>query len=170
MSKCDENIDYKKLSDYFEIGFVCDDGYYVTKVKVINIFHESELIVFICEKPNNIEYKQNREYFRVNAKFNCEYKWHTEDGIKTLKTQTINISANGVTIYVPIKEYIPQFCELVLNIDDKKNITDAQYVRQEEVQGGYNVSYKFVGIKESTQDYIAQTCIKLQIANKRLFI
>ena len=56
-----------------------------TSIKAIEI--EEPYVIFIFEKPKNISYKQNRDFFRIPAVFDCIYKIAGKDGIKEYKTK-----------------------------------------------------------------------------------
>lgn len=152
-----------------EVSFsvICNDGLYRTKTILKSIENDEPYAFFALETPNGIEYLQNREYFRVSAKYPCKYIIKEKDLIKDFQTETFDISANGVSIFMPIHIISDTTTKLELLIDNRLIKIDAEYVRSEKIEHGYKMSFSYSKISESDKDFISQVCIKKQLEQRK---
>ena len=149
------------------LSFVCSEGLYRTKTKLLSYSCEAPYIFLTMETPNSLEYQQNREYFRVPAVYNCVYYVQNNGQPATFTATTENISANGVSIKLPVHVFSEENAEIEIMIEERLIRTKISYVRSEKTSSGYKLSFKYVGIKNRDRDFISQVCIKKQLEEKR---
>ncbi len=152
-----------------EIDFsvICNDGIYKTKTILKSFENEEPYTFFTLQTPTGIEYQQNREYFRVPAKYNCIYKIKENYEEKEFSATTADISANGISINLPNHIISENISELMIDIDGVKIVTNVQYIRSEKTDKGYRISFMFSKISNLDRDFISQVCIKKQLEEKR---
>lgn len=151
------------------LSIVCNDGLYRTKTKLKSIDNAEPYIFFALETPQGLEYQQNREYFRVPAKYSCIYTITTEDKIKEFTTHTLDISANGVSIFMPVHEISNEEAEIEIAFGDIKISARIKYIRSEKFEEGYKLSFTYSAISNLDRDFISQICIKKQLEQRRNF-
>lgn len=164
--KSNEKLNITSLQE-IKLSIVCNDGLYQADSKVISIEEDIPYNFIRLQKPEDVEYSQNREYFRVKAKYPCIYKVKQENVNKDFETHTIDISANGVSVYMPIFIMAEPSSSLELNIEERKLRIKAHYVRIEKWDNGYKISFSYTNISESDRDFISQICLKKQLEQKR---
>lgn len=145
------------------LSIICNDGLYRTKAKLKSVSDENPYTFFIMETPKNVEYQQNREYFRVVTEFPCTYK---AEG-KEYSAKTYDISANGVSLLLNSHTITDGVSNLILNVNNRNLQVPMYYVRSEKINNQYKVSFKFVKISEIDRDFISQICIQKQLEAKR---
>lgn len=156
-----------ELPQEVTLSIVCNDGLYRTKTRLKSVDNEEPYIFFALETPQGLEYQQNREYFRVPAQFHCTYTITTEDKIKEFTTHTIDISANGISIFMPVHEISNEESSIEIAFDDITIASGIKYVRSEKIEGGYKLSFTYTAISNLDRDFISQVCIKKQLEQKR---
>ena len=150
------------------LSIVCSNGLYITKTKLKSVDIEIPYIFFIMEIPDGLEYRQNREYFRVPAKYYCKYACLTAGGeMQQYSGETYDISANGVSMILPAYVIPGDNSEIELYIDGRTVKTDARYIRTERENFGYKLSFMYENISEPDRDFISQVCIKKQLEQRR---
>lgn len=149
------------------LSIVCNEGLYKTKTLLRKADSDAPYIFFSLETPQGLEYTQNREYFRVNVEYECNYKVLKNSELKTIPCKTVNISANGVSIEVPTLTISEEEPELEIKINNKVVKTKIRYIRSERCGSKYLISFTYVNISESDRDVISQACIKRQLEQKR---
>lgn len=149
------------------LSVICNDGLYRTKTILKSAENEEPYVFFVLETPAGIEYEQNREYFRVPVIYNCVYSVKENNEIKEYPAITSDLSANGVSIFLPNNIVSENISELTINIDGLQIITKIKHVRSEKREEGYRLSFFFVNISETDRDYISQICIKKQLEQRR---
>lgn len=165
--KFDEDISAKTPQEV-TLSIVCSDGLYRTQTKLVSVKKEYPYIFLILKTPLGLEYQQNREYFRVDMTYSCEYSVPEEDEeMQKFSTQTVDISANGASIILPIHKISEQQSFLDIDIDGKIIHTEVRYVRSEKLESGYKLSFTYQDISESDRDYISRACIKKQLELRR---
>ena len=128
---------------------------------------ENPYIFFILETPQGMEFQQNREYFRIASEYNCAYYIHNEDRTTCITGKTYDISANGVSIIVPVHAVSDENSEIEIMINERTVRAYAKCVRSEETDDGYKLSFFFEQISNPDRDYISQVCIRKQLEQKR---
>ena len=165
-TKYDENLKSIK-SQEIVVSIISDDGIYRTKTNLKAIENDGPYTFMYIETPDNIEYQQNREYFRVPMVCECNYKVAVNGEKLEFNVKTVDISANGVSLYSPELFISSTDAELVININGKKVQTKARYIRSERFGDAYRVSFAYTNIAESDRDIISQACIAKQLEEKR---
>ena len=149
------------------LSIVCNDGLYRTITKLKSIEFAEPYMIFALETPEGMEYQQNREYFRVVAKYECIYSFRSGAEMLNFNAHTIDISANGVSIFMPINSLPESDAVLTIRIDGKDVYTKARCVRSEKLADGYKLSFAYTLIDETERDIIAQACIRKQLEERR---
>ncbi len=145
------------------VSFACDNGLYNATTLLKLVENADPYIYFTLKTPHEVEYQQNREYFRVKME---------EDAILSFAERVIpckvyDISANGIRLKLDKDIKIPQ--EVAINIlFSPKNVkTKAKYVRTDNEDGVLKASFYYVNLSETSRDIISQRCIQKQLADKR---
>ena len=86
-AKFEDNINITAPQE-IELSIACDNGLYKTKAKLKRIEFEDPYILFSIKKPEEMEFLQNREYFRVKIQENAN---ETEQREKLNKVRPLNI-------------------------------------------------------------------------------
>ena len=153
-----------------ELNFACDNGLYKSNTELKFVEKDSPFVFFTIKTPENIEYHQNREYFRVklNEDVLILYKTENEKPVN-IKGETYDLSANGVRITVNKDENIslPDIVNIVLYLSSKNIETQARYIRAEDDEKCKRIAFNFINLKESSADYISQICFKKQLESRR---
>ena len=161
-AKFDEGINIQTPQDV-TLSFICDNGLYRTNTVLKFIEPDEPYVFFTLKTPDELEFQQNREYFRVKL---TESAYIIHNG-KIIPCKTCDISANGVRLILP--EQISGLDEVVINILFKpKDVrAKAKYVRTDDEDGIIKTSFQFIDLPESDIDIISQKCIQKQLEAKR---
>lgn len=149
------------------MSIVCDDGIYRTKTKIKSYEKEEPYAFFYLETPENIDYRQDREYFRVLAFYDCEYEVVINDEPIVIKAKSVDISASGLSLFAPSLLVSNNDAKLKINIDGEIIETKARFVRNEKVEQGYRISFAYTNISKKDRDLISKVCLAKQIEEKR---
>lgn len=149
------------------LSIICSEGLYRTKTKLKSYLIEEPYIFFFMETPSSLEYQQNREYFRIPAVYNCVYYVKNGEQTETYTTQTVDISANGVSIILPNHVFSEDDAEIEMMVEERLVCAKMRYVRSEKTDDGYKISFTYSDISNRDRDYISQVCIKKQLDDKR---
>lgn len=149
------------------LSIICSEGLYRTKTKLKSYLIEEPYIFFFMETPSSLEYQQNREYFRIPAVYNCVYYVKNDGQTESYTTQTMDISANGVSILLPNHIFSEEEAEIEMMVEERLVCTKIRYIRSEKTDGGYKISFTYSDISNRDRDYISQICIKKQLEDKR---
>lgn len=149
------------------LGIVCSNGIYKAKTTIQNIENEEPYTFLIFDIPEKIEYQQQREFFRVAVEYNCTLQINDENTIIELPARTFNVSANGVCLILDNHKITNTYGNLIININNKLLNIKVCYIRSEKFGEKYKVSFAFVNIPEQDRDFLAQTCLKVQLEQKR---
>ena len=160
--KFQENLKIPVSQD-INISIICNDGLYKTCSNLKYVFNEAPYTFLTLELPKNLEYQQNREYFRIVADYNCVYRVYD----RNFQTKIYDLSANGISIFVPEHIIDDSSSTIFIDIDKKKMEIPVNYVRSEKIENGYKISFSFKEISENNRDFISQVCIKKQLEEKR---
>ena len=165
-AKFENGLDIETPQD-ITLSIICNDGLYRTKTQLRKIENEEPYSFFVLAPPNGIEYQQNREYFRILAKYDCKFSAWTKDGEIDISAKTCDISANGVSVDM-VDNILPVGdSDLSIEINGITIKTRVRYVRTESTNTGYRHSFFFTNISNTDRDYISQVCIKKQLEQKR---
>lgn len=149
------------------LSFVCNDGIYKAQSTLKSIEIEEPYVIFVFEKPQSITHEQNRNFFRIPATFDCTYKITENDGIKEYRAQSIDISANGISLLIPNAEHSKNFSSITIFLNGKNIQANINYIRSEKYNNGYKYSFAFTQISEKDQDFISQFCFQKQLEKRR---
>jgi c-di-GMP-binding flagellar brake protein YcgR len=148
------------------LSFVYSDGIYKSKSTLKTVENEEPYMFFILETPQELNYEQNREYFRINIAYNCTCTIKKDGDYTEFNTKTIDLSANGVSILLNKDlTIIPE--EIVIFINNTPIQTKIKHIRTEAYNNSYKASFAFTNISEKNQNLISQTCIQKQLEQKR---
>jgi c-di-GMP-binding flagellar brake protein YcgR len=164
-AKIEEGL-YIKTPQEITLGIICNDGLYHTKTKLKYVDNDEPLVYFAIERPDDLEYQQNREYFRIAAEYNCIYRVTFNQSSREIKAKTSDISANGVSIIYPERLVVDDDAEIVIDVEGRKISTKIRYIRSEKCDVNYKLSFKFVDMSESDSDYISKICIQKQLKER----
>lgn len=150
------------------LSFVCDNGLYRTKTRLLVVNKEDPYIYFSLKTPDGLEYQQNREYFRIKLEEKAIISFTTEDE-QTIKIPALthDISANGVRLIPEKRTALPEDVDIKIIFPSKTIETKAKYIREDEDDNVYKVSFEFINISAKDMDYISQICIRKQLEYKR---
>lgn len=151
------------------LSIVCNDGIYRTMTSLKTVENDLPYAFFILETPQNVEYEQNREYFRVKANYKCLCNL-ASDNLKKYEAETYDISASGISIISPTEFINAGQAELLIQFGIKTVQAKALFVRSEKFNKGYRISFAYTRISESDRDFISQVCIKKQLEQRRTAI
>lgn len=146
---------------------ICYEGLYKADSKLTSYFINDNIYTWYIDMPKSFDFKQDRAFFRVTKEFDCDYIFEIEGNLKSIKAKTIDISANGVSIFLPIKLISHKKNELNLYINDKKIKLELDFMREEKIASGYKLSFKYKNVNAKDIDYISATCIKQQLEERR---
>ncbi len=149
------------------LSMVCEDGLYRTQTKLKSYSCEAPYIFLVLETPSGIEYQQNREYFRIPALYNCVYYVNNNGQPATFNAMTSDISANGVSIILPVHVFSEEDAEIEMMVKEKLVSAKIRYIRSEKLEDGYKLSFVYSEISDRDRDYISQICIQKQLEDKR---
>ena len=149
------------------LSIICSEGLYRTRSVLKSYVCEAPYVFLHIETPESLEYQQNREYFRIPVSYNCAYYVKNNGQPATFTTTTTDISANGVSIILPVHVFSEEDAEIEMMVEEKLISAKIQYIRSEKISDGYKLSFRYTDISDKDKDYISQVCIKQQLENKR---
>lgn len=156
-----------KTPQQVTLSMICSEGLYRTKTILKSYSINPPYITFYLETPESLEYQQNREYFRIPVSYKCIYYVDNNGQHSSFDAQTLDISANGVSILLPVHIFSEEDAEIEMMIEEKLVSAKIRYVRSEKIPSGYKLSFKYTEIQNRDRDYISQICIQKQIEDKR---
>ena len=161
--KIDDEKLHIKIPQDIILNIVGLDGLYTAPSKLKFIEYKEDFAYLTIENPENLEYHQKREYFRIGIEYDCVYIVNKMQ----IPSKTFDISANGVSIIVPEQLVPEENAKLIINLNDFKIQTEVKYIRSEKLQNGYKLSFMYTKISENDRDKISQACIKYQLEMKK---
>lgn len=161
-AKFEDDIDIQTPQDV-ALSFVCDNGLYTTLTTLKFIDNKPPYVFFTLRTPDELEYHQSREFFRVKAD---ESAILNIDG-NIMISKIYDVSAKGVRLVVPqkVEAYDNVIIEMMFNAGSVK--TRTKFIRFDDEDGILKASFEFVEIPENDVDFISQVCIKKQLEYKR---
>jgi c-di-GMP-binding flagellar brake protein YcgR len=149
------------------LSIICEEGLYRTQTQLKSCSCEAPYIFISLETPSSLEYQQNREYFRIPALYNCVYYVNNNGQPASFNATTADISANGVSIILPVHVFSEEDAEIEMMVKEKLITAKIRYVRSEKIPDGYKLSFTYSDISNRDRDYISQICIQKQLEDKR---
>ena len=149
------------------IGIACENGLYKAKTILNKIEEEPPYLLFSMKKPEETEYQQKREYFRVKLQEDVSIVYTTNEQETTYSAVTYDISANGVRVELDKQMDFPEEVRLMLFLPQKTIDVQAKYIRSDDEDQILKASFRFVNIPQSDLDYISQVCLRRQLEERR---
>lgn len=164
--KFEDNFSIKSPQQ-ITLSIICAEGLYRTQTQLKSYSCEAPYISLYLETPSSLEYQQNREYFRIPAFYNCIYYVNNNGQSAAFNATTTDISANGVSIIMPVHVFSEDDAEIEMMVKEKLITAKIRYIRSEKIADGYKLSFTFSDISNRDKDYISQICIQKQLEDKR---
>lgn len=150
------------------LSIACDNGLYKSSTTLKYITKEEPYIFFALKSPEDIDYQQKREFFRVKINESALISYNTEsDKTKNIPCETFDLSGNGVRLTIDEKYNLPETVHLTLYLPKKIIETDAKYIRTDEEDKILKASFSFMNLQESDLDCISQICFQKQLEARR---
>ena len=166
-AKFDENLFIDTPQDV-DISIACDNGLYKASSVLKYLEKEEPYIFFHIKTPEDFNYQQKREYFRVKINESALITYYTDDNIKTeIPCETFDLSGNGVKLIIDEKYDLPENICITLYLPRKTITTDAKYIRTDEEDKILKASFSFTNLQESDLDFISQICFQKQLETRR---
>ena len=164
--KFEDSIHLKTPQDV-NISLACNDGLYMSKTILKYVQIENPYVYLALTIPENIEYRQMREYFRVKLNKKTQISFNKNGQIQQQFCEIYDISANGISLISNSDLSNVGNITINLNSAQKSINVKAKYKRFDTEDELLKTSFQFVDISESDRDFISQICIKQQLENKR---
>lgn len=162
-----ENILKLSTPQAIELSFVCVDGLYFCKTNLKSVQFDAPYLFFAIEPPEDIEHRQQREFFRVKMNSKATISYLSSGKLIHSACQVYDISANGIRV---ITNSIPtDINEVKINIaiEDRNISAKAKYTRFDNEDDILKMAFQFIKIQQNDKDFISQQCLKQQLKNKR---
>ncbi len=164
--KYDENLHITTPQDV-DLNIATDNGLYKAHTTLKKIEDENPYLLFSMRKPEDMEYQQKREYFRVKLQEDANIIFVENEQEIQITALTYDISANGIRIELDKKVDFPQDVQIKLFLPKKTVELSAKYIRTDEDDQILKASFHFYNISESDLDYISQICLQKQLEERR---
>ncbi len=165
-AKIEENLNIETPQEV-TLGIASPNGLYTAKTVLKNVGEEPPFLLFSMKKPENLEYRQNREYFRVKINENASVIYNVGEKEEKISAITYDLSANGVRIELDEEIAFPETVRLVLYLRKREIDVQAQYVRNDKEDKIIKSSFKFIDISDQDLDYISRICLAKQLEDRR---
>ena len=150
-----------------ELGIACDNGLYKANTRLLNTTQDNSYTVFSLKIPEDIDFQQNREFFRVKLHEDANIAYEENGELKQVSAITYDISANGVRIELDNNFDFPETVKIVLFLAQKTIEAKAKYIRTDNEDNVIKASFRFENIAQSDLDYISQICLQKQLEERR---
>ena len=164
--KSEENISIP-IPQTVALGIACDNGLYKAQTQLRSIEFEDPYILFTMNKPEEMEFQQNREYFRVKIQENANISYEKDEQKHSLSVLTYDLSAKGVRIEIEQEIEFPEEVLLSLYFQNKTIEVTAKYIRTDIEDNIIKASFQFKDINQADLDYLSQVCFKKQLEERR---
>lgn len=149
------------------LNFICDNGLYKSK-SVLKYTKYEEPYLYVCVKtPDETEFQQNREYFRVRLDKDVVISFTAQEEVIRVASKIYDISANGLRVRLDSRTAFPEEVFIDIYFDNREIRTKAEFIRTDEEDDILKASFRFLNLAENDMDYISQVCIRKQIEDKR---
>ena len=145
------------------LGFVCHDGLYSTTAEINKVEADEEYTYYYIQNPATLDYQQNREYYRILAKYDCIYTIYTEDGNESFTAETYDISAGGVSIIIPDNAISKDECSIVIMLPDGDLKSHVKFVRCDVHNDDYRLSFEFTDLSARDIERLTELCVNKQV-------
>ena len=150
-----------------ELSIASENGLYKANAQLKYVKKDGSFVFFTLQTPEDMEYQQNREYFRVKLSENALISYEENEGTRYIACETYDISANGVRLVLDNKIKFPEEVSITLRFPAKSIKTDAKFIRIDDEDNILKASFSFNDLEESDLDYISQICLKKQLEQRR---
>lgn len=150
-----------------DLGIACDNGLYKAKTTLTRVEKEKSYILFSMRKPTDMEYQQNREYFRVKLQEDANIIFEENEQEIKIPAITYDISANGVRIELDRHFAFPEEVNILLFLPQKMIDVKAKYIRTDNEDDVIKASFSFENLSQPDLDYISQICFQKQLEERR---
>lgn len=150
-----------------DIGIACDNGLYKSKTILRSVEFDDPYTFLSLKKPEDTEFQQNREYFRVKIQENATISFEKEEVKSQLSAITYDLSAKGVRIELDEEIDFPEEVTISLFFQNKRVDIPSKYVRNDNEDNILKASFRFTDISQADLDFISQICFKKQLEDRR---
>ena len=162
------NVDYLKIASQDVVAkFVCIDGLYTIKTKLELVKRDEPYVIFTLKTPLEMNFEQKRNFFRIETSQSCICETELDGVISQYSGIIVNLSANGVCALFPNYFLTNGECSFKFKLDGKDFILKSKYIRSENYNNNYKVSFTFTEIADEEKDFISKTCFQKQLENRR---
>lgn len=155
------NIEYPQN---VRLSIVAVNGMYYADTILKAARKEISSYLIFLQKPKEIEYRQKRDFFRINSKETAILKFNG----KIIDCFTENVSASGVCLRLSSQIEIPDEVYLELYFKDIRICTKAKLIRVERCNvREVLAAFTFVNMSTQDEDLISKFCIQKQLELKR---
>ena len=151
-----------------ELGIACVNGFYMTKTKLKKLEKEPPYLLFSMSKPDEMDFQQNREFFRVKLQEDTTIIYYDDNEQEVeLSAITYDISANGVRIELDKDIVFPENVKIKLFLPNRQIEVNAKYIRTDNDDNITKASFRFEDLASADLDYISQVCFQKQLEQRR---
>lgn len=150
-----------------DIGIACDNGLYKAHTVLRKVEFEDPYTLLSLKKPEEVEFQQNREYFRVKIQENAIISYENGEEQVKLSALTYDLSAKGVRIEIDEEIDFPAQVTISLFFQNKIIVAPSEFIRNDNEDNILKASFRFTDISQSDLDFISQVCFKKQIEDRR---
>lgn len=161
-SRFDEGL-YLKTPQDVSVSFVCENGLYRAKTVLKYVQNEEPYTFFSLKTPEEIEYQQNREYFRVKMEEDVLLSFDHN----VIPCKIYDISANGIKLKLDKEIELPEDVHINILFQPHNIEAQAKFVRIDKYEESFLVSLSFIDLSEHDRDKISQKCFQIQLEHKR---
>lgn len=146
-----------------QVSIACDNALYKANTTLKFVESDDLYVYFTLKLPQDIEYKQNREFFRVKMDESVLIRF--KDTV--IPSRIYDISANGIKVKLDKSIQFPEEVMLDILFSTGEIKTKAKFIRQDNEEGIAKASFEFENMSETNRDIIAQKCIQKQLEDRR---
>ncbi len=145
------------------VNFACDSALYQAKTTLKYVDRDDTYIFFTIKLPDDIVYKQNREYFRVKMDDSVLLRF---DGL-VIPARICDISAGGIKVRLDESIQFPENIVIDILFKTGEIKTKAKFIRLDDEEEMITVSFEFENLSDTNRDIISQKCIQKQLEDRR---
>ena len=150
-----------------KIGLACNNGLYKVNTTLKRVEFDDPYILFSMNKPEEMEFTQNREYFRVRLQENVNICYQKNDELVRYAAISYDLSAKGIRIELDEAIEFPEETKVSIFFQNKIINASAKYVRTDIEENILTASFQFVDISQADLDFISQICFQKQLEERR---
>lgn len=158
---------FVKTPQEIMLKIACDDGLYTSNTTLKYTEKDNSYVFFAIKAPQNINYKQDREYFRVKITEDATISFLQNEETVSIHTKTYDISANGVRLQLENQIKFPEDVQIILHFSGRDIHTLAKYIRNDDEDKVLKAAFCFADLSVPDMDYISQICIQKQLEQRK---